>query len=84
MSDANFGLQRRPRPEQPGYRTPDELGELAHRADYQPIRSMTSAVEFPEGTLKPAAAHSAAKDNTIRLFDRLVNVDAKTSLGCHG
>jgi hypothetical protein len=29
---------------------PDEPEELAHRADYRPIRGMTSAVEFPVGT----------------------------------
>jgi hypothetical protein len=39
-----------PRPEQPGYSAPDEPEELACRADYQPIRGMTSAVEFPVGT----------------------------------
>jgi hypothetical protein len=46
----DFGLQCRPRSEQPGYGGPDEPEELAHRADYQPIRGMTSAVEFPVGT----------------------------------
>ena len=46
----DFGLQRRPRAEQPGCGAPDEPEELAHRADYQPIRGMTSAVEFPVGT----------------------------------
>jgi hypothetical protein len=40
-------LQCRPRAEQPGNSAPDEPEELAHRADYQPIRGTTSAVEFP-------------------------------------
>ena len=29
--------------------------------------------------LKPSAAHATAKDDAIRLFDRLVNADAKAS-----
>jgi hypothetical protein len=45
----DFGSQCRPRPEQPGYSAPDEPEELARRADYQPIRGMTSAVEFAVG-----------------------------------
>jgi hypothetical protein len=49
--DEDFGLQCRPQPEQPGYSAPDEPKELAHRADYQPIRGLTSAVEFPVGTI---------------------------------
>jgi hypothetical protein len=28
-------------------RAPDEPEELAHLADYQPIRAMTSVIEFP-------------------------------------
>jgi hypothetical protein len=42
--DEDFGLQW------PGYSPPDEPEQLAHRVDYQPIRVMPSAVEFPVGT----------------------------------
>jgi hypothetical protein len=35
--DEDFGLQCRPRPEQSDHRPPDQLEELAHSNDYQPI-----------------------------------------------
>jgi hypothetical protein len=34
-------------------------------------------LEHPGWNLKPATMHATAKDNAIRLFDRLVNADAK-------
>ena len=34
----NFGLQGCARPEQLGHGVPDQLQEIAHRCDYQPIR----------------------------------------------
>jgi hypothetical protein len=36
-------------------------------------------IEHPGWNLKPSAAHTTAKDNAIRLFNRLVNADAKAS-----
>jgi hypothetical protein len=36
--DENFGLQRCARPQQPGHGVPDQLEEITHRGDYQPIR----------------------------------------------
>jgi hypothetical protein len=36
--DEKFGLQRCARPQQPGHCVPDQLEEIAHRGDYQPIR----------------------------------------------
>jgi hypothetical protein len=36
--DENFGLQRCTRPQQPGHCVPDQLEEITHRGDYQPIR----------------------------------------------
>jgi len=36
--DENFGLQRCARPQQPGHCVPDQLEEITHRGDYQPIR----------------------------------------------
>jgi hypothetical protein len=36
--DENFGLQRCARPEQPGHFASDQLEEITHRRDYQPIR----------------------------------------------
>jgi hypothetical protein len=36
--DKDFGLQGRPRPEQPDDSAPDQSAEIAHRGDYQPIR----------------------------------------------
>ena len=35
--DEDFGLQCRPRPEQSDRRPPDQLEEIAHSNDYQPI-----------------------------------------------
>jgi hypothetical protein len=40
----NFGLQGCARPEQPGHGVPDQLEEIAHRRDYQPIRRRSTAV----------------------------------------
>ena len=34
----DFGLQGRPRPEQPDDSAPDQSAEIANRGDYQPIR----------------------------------------------
>jgi hypothetical protein len=42
--DKGLSLQRGPRPELPGYSTPDQPAEIAHRADYQPIRRVTSSI----------------------------------------
>jgi hypothetical protein len=36
--DKDFGLQGRPRPEQPDDSAPNQSAEIAHRGDYQPIR----------------------------------------------
>jgi hypothetical protein len=38
VKDENFGFQRSARPQQPGHCVPDQLEEIAHRRDYQPIR----------------------------------------------
>jgi hypothetical protein len=46
----DHGMEHKQGQARPGYSALDEPEELAHRGDYQPIRGMTSAVEFPVGT----------------------------------
>jgi hypothetical protein len=72
----NFGLQGCARPEQTGHGVPDQLEEITHRGDYQPIRRFDSRFGFTIGTpsqKRLRAAVRPARPQHLRYLNRFAH-----------